>query len=346
MTVTKAAILVHTNEPLRIVSLTIPCLKSGQVLVRIKYSGICHTQLGECKGERGYDRFLPHCLGHEGSGVIEAVGEGVSKVMVGDPVILSWIRGNGSNGGPVQYQWNDVQVNAGPITTFQHYAVISEDRVTKIPNNFSLLHAALIGCAIPTGYGAVINVAQPKPGMSMAIFGCGGIGLCALMAARISGCSPIVAVDTNEDKLVVAKKMGAEYTINPLKIETVSAIHRVCPSGLDFSVEATGIPLVMEQALMSVKNQGGIATIIGNARFGDRLSIDPRQLNQGKQLRGTWGGDVIPDCDFPRIIRLIESGIMDPSFLISKIYSLDEINIALDDLEKGRVIRPIIDMEQ
>ncbi|WP_373840292.1 zinc-binding dehydrogenase, partial [Methanospirillum sp.] len=219
-------------------------------------------------------------------------------------------------------------------------------RVSKIPKTFSLLHAALIGCAIPTGYGAVINVAQPKPGMSMAIFGCGGIGLCALMAARISGCSPIIAVDTNEEKLVVARKSGAEFTINPLNMDPVSVIQQICPEGLDFSVEATGIPEVMEQALMSVKNQGGIATIIGNARFGEMLSINPRQLNQGKQLRGTWGGDITPDRDFPRIIRLIESGIFDPSFLISKIYSLDEINSALEDLERGRVIRPIIDMEQ
>lgn len=346
MNVTKAAVLFDTNEPLRILLLTIPDLKQGQVLVRIKYSGICHTQLGECKGERGDDRFLPHCLGHEGSGVVEAVGDGVSKVMAGDKVILSWIRGTGSNGGPVRYLWNDIPVNAGPITTFQNYAVISEDRVTKIPNTFSLLYAALIGCAIPTGYGAVINVAQPRPGMSMAIFGCGGIGLCALMAAKISGCCPVFAVDTNDEKLTVAKEMGADYIINPFKTDSLSMIYQVCPDGPDCSIEATGITDVMEQALMCVKNQGGIATIIGNARFGDRLSFDPRQLNLGKQLRGTWGGDVIPDRDFPRIIRLIECGLMDPSFLISKIYSLDGINTALDDLENGRVIRPIIDMEQ
>jgi S-(hydroxymethyl)glutathione dehydrogenase/alcohol dehydrogenase len=236
-------------------------------------------------------------------------------------------------------------VNAGPITTFMHYAIISEDRITKIPNDFSLMYSALIGCAIPTGYGAVVNVAQPKPGMSIGIFGCGGIGMCALMSARITGCSPIVAIDTNDKKLSVAKCQGATYTVNPMSSDPVSLIQQLCPEGLDYSIEATGIPSVMELALICVKNQGGIATIIGNAKYEDRLSFDPHQLNLGKQLRGTWGGDVIPDRDFPRIVRLIQSGIFDPSFLISKIYSLDEINTALNDLEKGRVIRPIIDME-
>lgn len=346
MKVTRAAILIKTKEPLHLATLEIPELKHGQVLVRIRYSGICHTQLGEWNGQRGEDRFLPHCLGHEGSGIVEAIGEGVSKVKSGDPVILSWIRGSGCNGGPSQYGWEGTQVNAGPITTFSQSAIVSEDRITRIPQKFSLLHAALIGCAIPTGYGAVVNVAQPRPGMSMSIFGCGGIGLCALITAKLSGCSPLIAVDTNEDKLVVARKLGADHTINPLMVDPVLAISTICPEGLDFSIEATGIPAVMEQALVSVKVQGGIATIIGNACFGDRLSIDPRQLNQGKQLRGTWGGDVIPDRDFPRIVRLIGGGILDPSYLISKIYSLDEINSALLDLEQGRVIRPIIDMER
>lgn len=346
MNTTQAAVLVNPKEPLQLIRLVVPELFRGQVLVKIRYSGICHTQLSECRGDRGEDHFLPHCLGHEGSGIVVARGEGVSKVNVGDHVILSWIRGSGLNGGPSRYLCENQVVNSGPITTFSQYAVISEDRVTSIPMSFSLLHAALIGCAIPTGYGAVVNVAEPKPGMSIGIYGCGGIGLCALIAAKISGCYPIIAIDINEEKLAVAKGQGADYIINPAKIDPVISISQISPEGLDYCIEATGIPSVMEQALLSVRNQGGVATIIGNARFGDRLSIDPRQLNQGKQLRGTWGGDIVPDRDFPRIIRLINAGIFNPSFLISRIYSLDEINLALDDLEQGHVIRPIIDMER
>ncbi|HWQ63562.1 MAG TPA: zinc-binding dehydrogenase [Methanospirillum sp.] len=346
MNKTKAAILVETKTPLRIVDLHMPLVRKGQVLIKIKYSGICHTQLSECQGVRGKDTFLPHCLGHEGSGVVVDVGEGITKLKLGDHVILSWIRGSGMNGGPGKYQWGDQLVNAGPITTFSQYALISEDRVTSIPKNFSLLYAALIGCAIPTGYGAVVNVAQPKPGMSMGIYGCGGIGLCALKAAKISGCTPIVAIDTNEGKLAAAKELGATHIINPGDRAPLTEIFKICPQGLDFCIEATGVPSVMEQVLPSVRNQGGVATIIGNAHFGDRITVDPHEFNQGKQLRGTWGGDIVPDRDFPRIIHLIDAGIFNPDFLISRIYSLNQINEALDDLATGRVIRPIIDMER
>jgi S-(hydroxymethyl)glutathione dehydrogenase/alcohol dehydrogenase len=346
MNKTKAAILVETKKPLVISVLRIPPAGKGQVLVKIRYGGICHTQLSECLGVRGVDKFLPHCLGHEGSGMVIHTGEGVSKVKPGDHVILSWIRGSGMNGGPSLYSWDNQQVNAGPITTFSQYALISEDRVTPISKDFSLLYAALIGCAIPTGYGAVVNVAQPKPGMSIGIFGCGGIGLCALKAAKILGCTPLIAVDTNEKKLAVAKEQGATHVINPEKTDLITTILQVCPGGLDFCIEATGVPSVMNQSLISVRSQGGAAIIIGNARYGDRISLDPRELNNGKQLRGTWGGDTIPDRDFPRIVRLIDSGILNPSFLISRIYSLDEINEALDDLSTGQAIRPIIDMEK
>ena len=148
------------------------------------------------------------------------------------------------------------------------------DRVAKIPNTFSLLYAALIGCAIPTGYGAVINVAQPRPGMSMAIFGCGGIGLCALMAAKISGCCPVFAVDTNDEKLTVAKEMGADYIINPFKTDSLSMIYQVCPDGL-IVLLATGITDVMEQALMCVKNQGGLQLLLGMRDLGIDYHLIP-----------------------------------------------------------------------
>lgn len=341
----RAAVLVHHNEPLELVHLKLPELAKGQVLVKIRYSGICHTQLGEWKGLRGPDRFLPHCLGHEGSGVVTALGEGVTKVKPGDHVILSWIKGSGMDGGPVQYQWGETTVNAGPITTFSEYAVISEDRVTLIPGTLSLLYAALIGCAIPTGYGAVVNVAQPRPGMSFGIFGCGGIGLSALIAAKLSGCVPIIAIDINDEKLAVAREQGATHTINPLYGPIPDVLLDITQGGLDIAIEATGVPEVMEMMLPLVKRQGGIAVLIGNARFGDTISIDPHEFNLGKQLRGTWGGDTIPDRDFPRIVRLISSGIINPSFFISRIYSLEEINLAMSDLAEGKVIRPIIDMD-
>ena len=158
---TKAAILVETGRPLIVDMINIPKLKPGQVLVKIKYSGVCHTQLLEARGHRGADPFLPHCLGHEGSGIVAEVGPNSNKVKVGDPVILSWIKGSGANIPGSVYDWNGKKVNAGAITTFSEYAVISENRLTAIPKDFPLKEAALLGCAVPTGLGTIFNTAKP-----------------------------------------------------------------------------------------------------------------------------------------------------------------------------------------
>jgi len=343
---TDAAILTELQKPLVVSGIEIPSLKPGQVLVDISYSGICHTQLSECKGNRGEDKFLPHCLGHEGSGVVREIGNGVTKVQVGDRVIISWIKGSGADVSSTVYQWGNKQVNAGGVTTFSRQSVISENRLTLIPNDISMEVAALIGCAVPTGMGAVLNTAQPRPGQSIAIFGTGGIGLCAVAGAAISGCAPIIAVDINPEKLKVAKKMGATNFICSKTGNPVEEIMKICPGGIDFAIEATGIPDVMNMALTSVHAQGGIAVVIGNAKFSDRLVIDPRQLNLGKQLRGTWGGDNNPDIDFPRYCQLVKYGRLNLDPLMSPQYSLYDINQALTDLAVGRVVRPLIDMSR
>ena len=181
---TDAAILNELQKPLVVTDIEIPSLKPGQVLVDISYSGICHTQLSECKGNRGEDKFLPHCLGHEGSGVVREIGSGITKVKVRDRVIISWIKGTGADVSSTVYQWGNTRVNAGGVTTFSRQSVISENRLTVIPNDISMEAAALIGCAVPTGMGAVLNTAHPRPGQSIAIFGTGGIGLCA-----VAGCA-------------------------------------------------------------------------------------------------------------------------------------------------------------
>ena len=341
---TEAAILVEIKKPLVVAEIEMPSLKPGQVLVDISYSGICHTQLSECQGIRGEDKFLPHCLGHEGSGIVRETGTGVTKVKKGDKVIISWIKGSGSDIPSTVYQWENTRVNSGGVTTFSCQSIISENRLTVIPNDISMQHAALIGCAVPTGLGAVLNTAQPRPGQSIVIFGTGGIGLCAVAGAAISGCAPIIAVDINPEKLVVAQKMGATHCICSKSTEPLEEIVKICPGGVDYAIEATGIPDVMNLALTSVRSQGGVAVVIGNARFGDKLAIDPRQLNMGKQLRGTWGGDNNPDVDFPRYCQLVKYGRLNLDFLVSPPYPLYEINRALEDLANGKVVRPLIDI--
>lgn len=339
---TQAAILVDTKQPLVLEEIEIPSLKAGQVLVEIKYSGVCHTQLLEARGRRGEDRFLPHCLGHEGSGIVLETGPKVEKVKPGDAVILSWMKGSGANIPSTVYSWKGKNVNAGAITTFSKHSIISENRLTLIPKDFPMKEAALLGCAVPTGLGAVFNTAQPKPGQSMAIFGCGGIGLCAVRGAALMGCVPIIAIDLIPEKLQAAKLMGATHLIDASKEDAVQAMQKIAP--LDFAIEASGSPIAMNQALQSVRMQGGTAVIVGNAPHGKFLSLDPLQFNQGKKLLGTWGGDNDPDTHFPRYCNLIRHKRLDISSFMEKVYSLDQIEEALEDLEQGRSLRPLVDM--
>jgi len=340
---TTAAVLVETGKPLELAELEIPALKPGQVIVELAFSGVCHTQILEARGRRGPDPYVPHCLGHEGSGTVVEVSDGVSKVKAGDSVILSWIKGSGADIPGTVYGWGSRKVNSGAITTFGRHAVISENRLTRKDEALPMREAALVGCAIATGAGAVFNAANARPGQSLAVFGAGGIGLSAIAAARIAGCTPIIAVDILASKLEVALAMGADFIVNASDCDPVAAIKAHVPGGIDFAVEATGRPAVMAAALDSVRQQGGAAVVIGNAPAGQTITLDPKQLNMGKRLLGTWGGDSRPDVDYPRYSRLITSGRLDISPLISRSYSFDKINQALDDLEAGVVSRPLID---
>lgn len=339
---TTAAVLVEPGRPLELADLEIPALKPGQVLVEVAFCGVCHTQILEARGHRGEDRYCPHCLGHEGSGFVREVSSSITKVKPGDRVILSWIKGSGADVPGTVYGWNGRNVNAGGITTFATHSVISENRLTVIPDGLDMQRAALIGCAVPTGVGVVLNTAQPRPGQSLVVFGAGGIGSCAVAAAVLAGCVPVIAVDVNSDKLALAKQLGATHTINARTGDPVQAILALCPGGADFAIEATGQPAVMRQALACVRPQGGTAVVVGNAKHGQMLELDPRELNQGKRLLGTWGGDNIPDRDFPRYCKLIAAGKLNLEPLLSRTYRLNEINAALDDLEHGLCARPLI----
>jgi S-(hydroxymethyl)glutathione dehydrogenase/alcohol dehydrogenase len=178
----------------------------------------------------------------------------------------------------------------------------------------------------------------------MALFGVGGVGLCAANAAAMSGCHPIIAVDILTDKLSLAQALGATHIVDASKTNPVDEILSICPGGVDFTLEATGRSEVMVQALQCARNQGGKAVVIGNAPYGEQITFDPRELNNGKQLLGTWGGDSVPDRDYPRYAKLIQAGKLNIEPLISRSYPLHEINQALDDLEAGLVARPMIDM--
>ena len=340
---TVAAVLVEPGRPLAFEELEIPSLAPGQTLVEIAYSGVCHTQVLECRGHRGADRFLPHCLGHEGTGIVRDVGPGTTKVRAGDSVLLSWIKGSGRDVPATVYRQGDRRVNAGAITTFAQLAVVSENRLTPLAAKTPLREATVLGCALPTGAGAVLNAARARPGDSLAVFGTGGVGLCAIAAAALAGCTPVIAIDVRPEKLVLAAELGATHCVNAADDDPLAAIGRIIRGGLDVAIEATGRPDVMLQALASVRPRGGTAIVIGNARHGERVAIDPWELNCGKRLLGTWGGDTDPDRDFPRYARLLASGRLPLGRLLSRPYRLAEVDRALDDLEAGTVARPLID---
>jgi S-(hydroxymethyl)glutathione dehydrogenase / alcohol dehydrogenase len=342
---TEAAILVETGKPLVLAELEIPALKQGQVLVEIAYSGACGTQVMEAQGLKGEDKWVPHCLGHEGTGIVLETGAAVAKVKPQDKVVLSWIKGAGAEAGGCVYDWDGRRVNAGGVTTFQRHAVVSENRLTPLPAGLGMDAATLLGCAAPTGMGAVFNVLRIKAGDAVAIFGVGGVGLNACMAASFAGAMPVIGVDPSPERRALALKCGATHVVDPKAEDVGAAIKKISPAGLDLAVEATGAPAVMAEAINATRAQGGRAVVIGNARHGATLSLDPSVFNQGKSLLGTWGGDSIPDRDYARFGRLLASGRFPLHEILSKPYRLSEADQALKDLAAGKVGRPLIDMK-
>jgi len=340
----KAAILFELNKPLRIEELIIPVLNEGQVLVKLAASGICHSQLNEISGKKGPDKYLPHTLGHEGAGVVEDVGPAVTKVKKGDHVVLSWIKGKGINASPPEYYAGKTRINSGQLSTFNEYTVTAENRVTPIKKEMPLEVAALLGCAVATGMGAVMNNAKVGEGDSVAVFGAGGIGLSAINAAAIQKASIIIAIDVNDEKLAKARELGATHAINASKVEVVPTVKDLTGGkGVDKSIESAGLVDTMEKAFMVVRNNGGKAVIIGNLSHGQRISIDPFALICGKQIVGSWGGGTDPDKDIPRYVDLYLSGKLKLDKMLTHRFSLGQINDAFTQLGKGELGRAIID---
>ena len=344
---TEAAVLVESGQPLRLMRLAVPRLKAGQVLVDVTYSGVCHTQLLEVEGKRGPDRFLPHTVGHEGSGIVVEVGMEVTKVNPGDRVVLSWIKGSGAEVPSTVYRGDHGQVNSGAISTFMTRAAVSENRVTPISEAMPLKEAALLGCALPTGAGALLNTAGADPGSSVAVFGIGGVGLSAILAASQIDAKTVIAVDLFDRKLEQARQAGATHLVNANREDPVSAIMEITDQrGVDYSIEAAGQRSAIEAAFSAVREKGGLCVVAGNLAQGERISIDPFELIKGKRIVGTWGGDTNPDRDIPRYVDMYLCGKLNLDSLITHTYSLDEVNRALEDLANGEVGRAVIDVSR
>jgi len=341
----KAAILYETGHPLVVENeIEIPPLKAGQVLVKVHFSGVCHSQLMEARGKRGNDPYLPHMLGHEGSATILEVGPGVTRFKKGDNVILTWIKSLGANVLQTQYKKGNQVINAGGVTTFSEYSIVSENRCVLLPAGIPLDVASLFGCAVLTGAGIVTNTIKPEKNNSLAIFGLGGIGLSALMAACLYDCQLLIAVDIEQGKLNLAREFGATHLINSSKEDPVERIREITGGkGVDYSIEAAGVVRTIEQAFQSVRKSGGKCVFASHPSANEKIMIDPFDLICGKEIMGSWGGDSKPEEDIPRFAKLYLEGKLPLEKLLTRRYSLNQINEALNDLEQRKVGRPLIE---
>ena len=342
----RGAVLWKTGEPLIVEDrIEVPELKEGQVLVKISYSGVCRSQLMEVRGLRGKDKFLPHLTGHEGCGEVVAIGGSVKKVKIGDWAILGWIKASGINAPGAVYECNGVKINSGPITTFSTYSIVSENRIVPLPDGLPKDIAVLFGCALPTGAGIVLNEISPKKDSSIAIVGLGGIGLSALMATKVLNCYPVIAIDISEDKLEIAKTFGATHAVNASKENVHQRVLDISNGeGVDFSIEASGSTIAIELAFEIIKKNGGECIFASHPPEGEMIKLSPHELISGKAIKGSWGGASRPDNDIPKLAKIYNEGNLPLEKLVNKVYSLDEINQALDDLENYKVFRPIISL--
>ena len=342
----KAAVLVETNQPLVVAELQMPDLLSyGQVHVKLHYSGICGAQINEIEGAKGPDKFLPHLLGHEGSGVVQRVGPGVKTVEPGDHVVLHWRPSDGIQAEPAKYSWGGETVNAGWVTTFNDEAIISENRLTVIPKDFDLSLAPLFGCAVTTAVGVINNDAQLKIGQSIVIFGVGGVGLNIAQAAQMVCGNPIIGVDIVDSKLQHAQNWGVNYGFNSANTPDLRerVLKLVGRGGADVVVDTTGRPRVIELAY-DLTHADGRTILVGVPRKGDNVNIYTLPLHFNKILTGSHGGSAVPHVEIPRLIRLVNQGRMKLEGLFTHEFSLAKINGAIAAVRSGEAGRVLLNL--
>ena len=361
---TKAAVLYEHNKPLVIEEVNLDPPKLGEVLVRVAAAGICRSDLHFIHGEE-YIK-LPAVLGHEGSGIVKQIGDGVSLVQVGDHVIFSFAPNCGqchscvsgkanlcdahgaTSGtlfdGTTRLHHNNTRItHMGKVACFSEYSVVPQMGCVPIPKEVGFGQAALIGCSVTTGIGAVLYTAPVQPGNTVAVIGCGGVGINVIQGASLVSAGKIIAIDTEETALEYALKFGATDTINAKIDEPVAKVRELtCGEGVDFSFEVRGLPETVRQSYEMIR-KSGTAVIIGIGETGISAEIDLVSLvRQEKTLKGTYYGSAKPRNDFSRMVDLYLNNKINIDDLISREYTLERINEAFDALERGDPGRGII----
>jgi S-(hydroxymethyl)glutathione dehydrogenase/alcohol dehydrogenase len=352
-----------SGQPLELAELEVLPPSAGEVLVRYVASGVCHSDLHVMQGLMAHP--TPVVLGHEGAGIVEAVGPGVSSVAVGDHVLTSYVPSCGRcpwcvvgrpnmcdlrdqprhlmHDGTTRFRQGSDQVfHFLQVSSYAEQAVLPEQNVVPIRKDAPLDVVCLVSCGVMTGAGAVINRARVTPGSSVVVFGCGGVGLNAIQAAALMGAGKVIAVDVFDHKLDWSREFGATHTVNARTSDAVERIKEICGrGGADYAIEAIGGAPTIEQAFASV-NRGGTVVVIGVSPDGTRISIDPTMLLQERILTGTSFGSSRQKVDLPMIVDLFMDGRYKLRELISKQVPLEELNQAYDALQRGEVRRSVV----
>ncbi|MEW6493250.1 MAG: NAD(P)-dependent alcohol dehydrogenase [Cyanobacteriota bacterium] len=360
-----AAVVREKAQPFTIEELELDNPQADEVLVRIVATGLCHTDL--IVRDQYYPVALPAVLGHEGAGIVEQVGDRITKVKPGDRVVLSYLScghcvncqtGHLSychqfsicNLGGVRFDGSTTLHKNGQViygnffaqSSFATYALAKERNIVKVREDVPLELLGPLGCGIQTGAGAVLNSLDAEMGSSIAIFGAGSVGLSAVMAAVIAGCTTIIAIDLNPKRLQMAKELGATHVINAGETNPVESILQMTDSGVNYSLETTGLPQVFRQAVDSLTRLG-VCGLIGATPLGTEVTFDMNHILSGRMIRGILEGDSIPDLFIPQLIELYLQGRFPFDRLIT-FYNLEQINQAAEDSEQGRVIKPVLRM--
>ena len=360
----KAAVIYETSGSFNIEQLELCDPNDDEVLVRIVGVGICHTDLGARDGHLPIPP-PPSVFGHEGAGIVEKVGARVTKVKPGDHVVLAWDYCGACvacKAGKELYCLNFFLHNFhgarpdGTITlhkgdqpihgsffcqsSFADFALASERNVVKVREDVPLEILGPMGCGVMTGAGAVMNSLRPRPGASIAIFGVGPVGMSAVLGAVVCGCTTIIAVDIKPDRLEAAKELGATHTVNATEVDPVAAILDITGGGAEFSLECVGNPKVLRQAV-DVLPRLGVCGLLGVVPPGTEVSLNMDLLMNGRTVKGILGGDAIADLFIPKLIELYSQGRFPFDRMIT-FYPFDEINRAVEDMEEGRVVKPLL----
>ncbi len=356
----KAAVLYEQKKPLVVDEIEVDEPHAGEVLVRMAAAGVCHSDLHVIEGL--WPAPLPLVMGHEGAGIVERVGDSVTLVAPGDHVIFSWVPSCGvcrncvagrpylCTAGPLMamkdgttrfHKGNQRMFHQTAVSAFSEYTVTHETALVKIRDDMPLEKAALIGCGVMTGVGAVMNTAKVQIGSSVAVFGCGGVGLSVVQAADMAGAHPIIAVDVLDNKLEMAKRLGATHLVNSTKEDVAKRILEINGRGVDFAFEAIGLPEVVSKAF-DVIDAAGTALMVGMPPVGAIVPVSGFGLLIGKTLKGAYYGSTRFRIDMPALVDLYMAGKLKLDEMITNTYPLSQINDAVEALRRGEVARSVI----